>query len=329
MSPGIVHVGGRADPGATVTVNGDAGEGACPTAASASTCGTPARARWWCARRPRTASSSSSRARSRSVDGARALVLRAGQPEAGARPVQPARRVGARPARAAHGARLAQGLRGLDARRGRARGGAPPRAVPREEGRGGGRQPRPGRRPGRGRRPPPARVEEAKPGSPALVYGGIAAGVAVLGLLGVALLAARRAPGARRPRAARRHDHRQRAGGRDPGAPARDARAGRRRRRRRRPATTRPARPRPRPRRPRRSPTARATCPRPTLRGCAASPPGRATRSKLTVYNGTAWRVTELYVKISRFKDDDFVEDPRPVVLVPPGGRSTRASPTC
>ena len=33
--------------------------------------------------------------------------------------------------------------------------------------------------------PPPARVvEEAKPGSPALVYGGIAAGVAVLGLLG-------------------------------------------------------------------------------------------------------------------------------------------------
>ena len=40
---------------------------------------------------------------------------------------------------------------------------------------------------------------------------------------------------------------------------------------------------------------------------------------KLTVYNGTAWRVTELYVKISRFKDDDFVEDPRPVVLVPPG----------
>jgi hypothetical protein len=40
---------------------------------------------------------------------------------------------------------------------------------------------------------------------------------------------------------------------------------------------------------------------------------------KLTVYNGTAWRVTELYVKISRFKDDDFIEDPRPVVLVPPG----------
>src|SRR5512143_1478123 len=32
--------------------------------------------------------------------------------------------------------------------------------------------------------PPPRVVEEAKPGSPMLVYGGIAAGVAVLGLLG-------------------------------------------------------------------------------------------------------------------------------------------------
>ena len=40
---------------------------------------------------------------------------------------------------------------------------------------------------------------------------------------------------------------------------------------------------------------------------------------KLTVYNGTTWRVTELDVKISRFKDDDFVEDPRPLVLAPPG----------
>jgi hypothetical protein len=40
---------------------------------------------------------------------------------------------------------------------------------------------------------------------------------------------------------------------------------------------------------------------------------------RLTVYNGTSWRVTELSVKISRFKDDDFVEDARPVVLVPPG----------
>ena len=40
---------------------------------------------------------------------------------------------------------------------------------------------------------------------------------------------------------------------------------------------------------------------------------------KLTVYNGTTWRITELYVKVSRFKNDDFVEDPRPLVLLPPG----------
>src|SRR5262249_5113527 len=40
---------------------------------------------------------------------------------------------------------------------------------------------------------------------------------------------------------------------------------------------------------------------------------------KLTVYNGTGWRITELAVKVSRFKDDDFLEDPRPLVLLPPG----------
>jgi hypothetical protein len=42
---------------------------------------------------------------------------------------------------------------------------------------------------------------------------------------------------------------------------------------------------------------------------------------KLTVYNGTAWRVTEVYVKVGRFVNDDFVEDPRPILLVPPGGQ--------
>ena len=40
---------------------------------------------------------------------------------------------------------------------------------------------------------------------------------------------------------------------------------------------------------------------------------------KLTVYNGTSWRVTELHLKISRFKDDDFVEDEHPILLLPPG----------
>ena len=55
--------------------------------------------------------------------------------------------------------------------------------------------------------PPPARVEEAKPGSPALVYGGIAGGVGAAGPAGVALLAPAPAPGPRPcpcPSAARR-----------------------------------------------------------------------------------------------------------------------------
>jgi hypothetical protein len=42
---------------------------------------------------------------------------------------------------------------------------------------------------------------------------------------------------------------------------------------------------------------------------------------RLTVYNGTGWRVTEIEVRIGRFQDDDFVEDPQPLLLVPPGGR--------
>jgi hypothetical protein len=44
-------------------------------------------------------------------------------------------------------------------------------------------------------------------------------------------------------------------------------------------------------------------------------------RLKGTVYNGTGWRVTELYVKIFRFVNDDFIEDQRPVVLTPPGAQ--------
>ena len=42
---------------------------------------------------------------------------------------------------------------------------------------------------------------------------------------------------------------------------------------------------------------------------------------KGTVYNGTGWRVTELYVRVGRFVNDDFVEDPRPILLVPPGAQ--------
>jgi hypothetical protein len=40
---------------------------------------------------------------------------------------------------------------------------------------------------------------------------------------------------------------------------------------------------------------------------------------QLTVYNSTAWRVTELYVRVGRFNGDDLVEDPRPILMVPPG----------
>jgi hypothetical protein len=51
------------------------------------------------------------------------------------------------------------------------------------------------------------------------------------------------------------------------------------------------------------------------LRGVAA---WSGDRLRVTVYNGTAWRVTEVLVRITRFIGDDLVEDPRPVLLVPP-----------
>jgi len=42
------------------------------------------------------------------------------------------------------------------------------------------------------------------------------------------------------------------------------------------------------------------------------------TKLRLTVYNGTGWRVTELYAKVFRFTGDDFKEDDRPVLMLPP-----------
>lgn len=42
---------------------------------------------------------------------------------------------------------------------------------------------------------------------------------------------------------------------------------------------------------------------------------------RLTVYNGTAWRVTELHVRLARFDGQDLVEDPGPLRLLPPGGQ--------
>jgi hypothetical protein len=168
--------------------------------------------------------------------------------------------------------------------------------------------------------PRPVRVEEVKPGSPALVYGGIAAGVAVLGLLAW-LFWPRAEPPAPAPTAL------PLGGGTTETAPA----------------VVIPAHPRETPvaaatAAPTPAPTARPTPPPATPPPAAAALADResdlqaadlkrlrgvATWSgdtlKLTVYNGTAWRVTELYVKVSRFKDEDFVEDPRPIVLVPPG----------
>jgi hypothetical protein len=165
--------------------------------------------------------------------------------------------------------------------------------------------------------PRPVRVEEVRPGSPALVYGGIAGGVAVLGLLAWLFW----------PRA-------------EPPSPAPTALPLGGTNVESAPAVVIPARPR-------ETPVVEATpTPTPVIRPTVAPPTppmvaalanresdlapadlkrlrGVATWSgdtlKLTVYNGTAWRVTELYVKVSRFKDEDFVEDPRPIVLIPPG----------
>jgi len=161
--------------------------------------------------------------------------------------------------------------------------------------------------------PPPARVEGAKPGSPALVYGGIAGGVAVLVLLAwlfwprpqpppsppvpLGGTTAENAPAVVIP------------------APPAGARA--------MPAlapspvtttTTRPA-----------APVAAGMADRETelppaeLRKLRSVWAWEGDALKGTVYNGTGWRVTEINVRVGRFVDDDFVEDPRPLRLVPPG----------
>jgi hypothetical protein len=39
---------------------------------------------------------------------------------------------------------------------------------------------------------------------------------------------------------------------------------------------------------------------------------------ELTVYNGSPFRVTEIYVTIQRFVGDDIVDDETPVLLLPP-----------
>jgi hypothetical protein len=164
--------------------------------------------------------------------------------------------------------------------------------------------------------PPPARVEEAKPGSPALVYGGIAAGIVVLGLLGwlfwprpqpapapipIGGTTAENAPAVVIPA--------------PPGGT---------------PTATPVATPTPTPpptTRPVATPTLAVAAvadresdlPRIELRKLRAVWAWEADTLRGTVYNGTGWRVTEIYVRVYRFVADDFVEDQRPISLVPPG----------
>jgi hypothetical protein len=52
------------------------------------------------------------------------------------------------------------------------------------------------------------------------------------------------------------------------------------------------------------------------LRGVAAWSGDRLT---LTVYNGSDWRVTEVVVRVTRFDGQELVEDPLPLRLLPPG----------
>ena len=166
--------------------------------------------------------------------------------------------------------------------------------------------------------PPPAAVEEAKPGSPALVYGGIAGGVALLVLLGWLFWPRAQPPAPPLvpvPLGGTTAEN----------APAVVIPAT--------PAGGVPATPAPTP------PPVTTTTTRPAAPAGAAMaaresdlPPAelRKLRSvwawegdalKGTVYNGTGWRVTELYVRVGRFVNDDFVEDPRPLLLVPPGAQ--------
>ncbi len=179
----------------------------------------------------------------------------------------------------------------------------------------------PAARPAAARPRPPAKVEEAKPGSPALVYGGIAAGIAVLGLLGWLFWP--------RPQPQAPPSVPVPLGGTTaenapavviPAPPAGAATAA--------PvATPHPAAPPPT-RAPATPPPASAgmadresEIPKADLRKLRGVAAWAGDTLKLTVYNGTAWRVTELYVRVGRFVNDDFVEDPRPILLTPPGGQ--------
>ncbi len=165
--------------------------------------------------------------------------------------------------------------------------------------------------------PPPRVVEEAKPGSAMLVYGGIAAGVAVLGLLGWLFWPRAQPPAEPVPIGGTSVENAPAvvipapAGGAPTAVPVATPSSAPRPS-----ATTRPATP---------PPVAavsdrEADLPKSEIRKLRPVWAWEAETLKGTVYNGTAWRVTELYVRIGRFVNEDFVEDPRPVVLAAPGG---------
>jgi hypothetical protein len=168
--------------------------------------------------------------------------------------------------------------------------------------------------------PPPARVEEAKPGSSALVYGGIAGGVALLVLLGWLFWprAEPQAPplapvplgGTTAENAPALVIPAPRTGARATPAPTPPPVTATTT------TTTRPA-----------APVVAAMADRESelspaeLRKLRSVWAWEGDTLKGTVYNGTGWRVTELYVSVFRFVNDDFVEDPRPLRLVPPGAQ--------
>ena len=167
--------------------------------------------------------------------------------------------------------------------------------------------------------PPPARVEEAKPGSPALVYGGIAAGVAVMGLLAWLFWPRPEPPAPPVPVPLGGTTTENAPAVLIPATPVPTVAPVATPPPVAAPVTTRPAAPTPPPASglaDRESEIPKADVRK--LRGVAA---WSGDTLKLTVYNGTGWRVTELDVRVGRFQNDDFVEDPRPLLLLPPGGQ--------
>jgi hypothetical protein len=163
---------------------------------------------------------------------------------------------------------------------------------------------------------PPARIEEAMPGSPGLVYGGIAAGIAVMGLLAWLFWPppAPPAPPAPVPLGGATAESAPAVVIHPTPVPTATAVAGSPSVAT--PATTRPVGPAPAGLADRETDLPSAELRK--LRGVAA---WAGETLKITAYNGTAWRVTEISVRISRFQSDDFAEDPSPLRLVPPGAQ--------